>query len=175
MTTSKPKGNDHVMDTTPRHPVRGRPGHHQRDEAWLKRSRRKSDPRPHPSLGGYREITRVHGGVSCAGSVWPARIRPDNIPRDEIMTRRCAVLITLTLLLGGCGESPTPQTSVTSPNPEIDATTEYDKGGAKPQQRPPTYQRPLPPWVRLPPGVPYPQEGVPYPRKVFPPGTATGP
>jgi len=26
----------------------------------------KSNPRPHPLLGGYREIRRVHGGGSCA-------------------------------------------------------------------------------------------------------------
>ena len=33
----------------------------------------KSNPRPHPLLGGYREITRVHGGASCAWGRWLGR------------------------------------------------------------------------------------------------------
>jgi Flp pilus assembly protein TadD len=53
---------------------------------------------------------------------------PDNIPRDEIMTRRFAVLIAITLLLGGCGDSPAPVTPAANPDPASLAITEYSKG-----------------------------------------------
>ena len=44
------------------------------------------------------------------------------------MTRRCAVSIAFTLLLGGCGDSVTPQAPATSPTPASLAATEYNKG-----------------------------------------------
>ena len=44
------------------------------------------------------------------------------------MTRRCAVSIAFTLLLGGCGDSATPQAPATSPTPASLAATEYNKG-----------------------------------------------
>ena len=40
----------------------------------------RSDPGSHPSLGGYQEIRRVHGGVSCAWGVRIGRMRyPDKV------------------------------------------------------------------------------------------------
>jgi len=44
------------------------------------------------------------------------------------MTRRCAVSIAFTLLLGGCGDSATPQAPATSTTPASLAATEYNKG-----------------------------------------------
>ncbi len=55
--------------------------------------------------------------------------RPDKARWDEIMTRRYARWVAVTLLLAsGCGDSPTPETPVAKPDSTSLAIIDYNKG-----------------------------------------------